>query len=80
MKITIKYFGKLTDITGIEEEEMKINENTLLSDVEETLYRKYASLFNEQFACFRNNSIVRKKKLLLKGNDEICLMPPFSGG
>jgi molybdopterin converting factor small subunit len=80
MKITIKYYGKLTDLTGTEEEEIDILNNGFVSDIENVLFQKYLPLKTEQFAWFRNNSIILQKTVPVEDNDEICLMPPFSGG
>lgn len=80
MKIKIRYFGKLTDLTEKEEEDFSIENTTTVLILEEKLFQRYSKLKTETFAIFRNNSIINNKKIRLEEFDEISLMPPFSGG
>lgn len=80
MKIKIRYFGKLTDLTGKDEEDFSIENTTTVMNIEEKLFQQYSKLKTETFAIFRNNSKINNKKIRLEEFDEISLMPPFSGG
>ncbi len=80
MKINIRYFGKLTDITGTEREEIEIHNQPTVADIEQRLFVKYIQLQKENYALFKNNSILKEKTSVLNEQDEISLMPPFSGG
>ncbi len=75
--INILIFGQLTEITG--------NNNLLISDVSSTneLNKTLKSMFPElqkaTFSIALNRKIVQQNTLL-KDEDEVCLLPPFSGG
>lgn len=77
MRLVIKYFGLLAEITNCNEELLDFNK-TSISDLLEELFKKYPSLKNKDFQVAQNNTIVTKEALLLE--TEIALLPPFSGG
>lgn len=79
MKVILKYFGKLKDITGRAEEGLE-NVETLL-DVKEKIYEKYPSFKNESFVLSHNLELKSDEEdALLNEGDEIAFLPPFSGG
>jgi len=80
MNITIKYFGRITDITKCEEEMISINQGTILSNAELILKKKYPLIEKELYTLFINNKRAINTDQFLNNNDEICIMPPFSGG
>lgn len=80
MHISVKYFGKLMDITSLQEEviEMKNGEN--LRNAIDFLEKKHPFLASQVYAMFINKKKVDKLEHLLKDADELILMPPYSGG
>ena len=77
MKLTIKYFGQIAEITQCNEEEMEFSGNTI-SDLRETLYHKYSNLTNKNFQIAQNQELVSNETKIT--TNEIALLPPFAGG
>ncbi|SFZ94467.1 molybdopterin synthase sulfur carrier subunit [Flaviramulus basaltis] len=77
MLITIKYFGQLTEITHLEEEYLDF-EGTQVSELLDTLYRKYNTLKTKDFQVAQNQELVDENTKLT--GQEIALLPPFAGG
>ena len=77
MKITIKYFGQIAEITQQDEEHLEFS-GTLVSDLLETLHSKYELLQNKDFQVAQNQELVNTNTELI--GPEIALLPPFSGG
>ena len=80
MNITIKYFGCITDITGNSEEVFELTNEKRISIVEEKLFEKFSKLKEQSYALFLNRCKVTDKNIELNQDDELCFMPPFSGG
>ena len=76
-KITIKFFGALSDTTGKPEEEIHVPED--LNSLLDLLKQKYPALSELQFSVAVNQDISRENKTLSAG-DEVALLPPFTGG
>ena len=75
----IQPFGKLTDI--IREEETVVPRVSGWFELQSYLFHKYPSLKEEKFTVALNLSIKnREEDFTISENDEISLMPPFSGG
>ena len=77
MKITIKYFGQIAEVTQLEEESLEFS-GTLISELLDLLYSKYNVLKNKDFQVAQNQEIVSIETELT--GSEIALLPPFSGG
>lgn len=77
MKIKIKYFGMLTDITSCEEEIIDFS-GVLILELLEVLFIKYPNLKDKKFQVAQNNELVPVKAKIT--SQEIVLLPPFSGG
>lgn len=77
MKVTIKYFGLLSEVTKCEEETIDFSK-TLISEVLEELCIKYPNLRNKDFQVAQNQELVSFDTKLL--SNELVLLPPFSGG
>ena len=77
MKIKIKYFGMLTDITSCEEEIIDFS-GVLISELLEVLFIKYPNLKDKKFQVAQNNELVPVNTKI--SSKEIVLLPPFSGG
>ncbi|BDD09530.1 hypothetical protein FUAX_19620 [Fulvitalea axinellae] len=77
MKITIRYFGMLAEVTGCDEESVDVSVKTV-RELLESLYGKYPALEGKDFQVAQNNEIVPMDSTLASG--ELALLPPFSGG
>jgi len=77
MKIKIKYFGMLTDITSCEEEIIDFS-GVFISELLEVLFIKYPKLKEKKFQVAQNNELVPVNTKIT--SKEIVLLPPFSGG
>ena len=74
MKVTLKYFGVLAEKMNCGSDILDIEEGTLLTDF---LNDKMDSL-DVKYKVAVNHKFVNEK--ILEENDEIALLPPFSGG
>ena len=77
MRIKIKYFGLLTEITNCQDEYVN-NSLSTVNELLDLLYKKYPELKEKDFQVAQNNSIVALETKI--NNTEIALLPPFSGG
>ncbi len=75
MKIQI--FGVLTEVIGDTEIEMKGVENS--ENLKERLYDAYPFLKNYRFELAVNREIIAENTVI-QHDDELALLPPFSGG
>jgi molybdopterin converting factor small subunit len=79
MKLEIKYYGVVAEITG-KSSECYENKASIATDrLEQYLFKKYPKLENVNFNLALNQQIVNEKTPLKEG-DEIALLPPFAGG
>jgi molybdopterin converting factor small subunit len=78
--IVVKYFGRLTDITSTSEEFIEIENGVSISNAEDSVLKKHSSIKEEVYTLFHNRTMVADKNKLLNKNDELCFMPPFTGG
>jgi len=77
MKLNIKYFGLLAEITGHTEEELEFSK-TSVSELTEMLFEKYPTLKEKDFQVAQNHEITSSEMSITE--NEIALLPPFSGG
>jgi sulfur-carrier protein len=75
--ITIKVFGQLEDITQANEIAVEAVDNT--EALLQLLFEKYPALKEKKFKVAINKKMT-EEKTMLQSNDEIALLPPFSGG
>ncbi len=77
MKVTILFFGQLTDATG--------TNNLVLEDINDTamliqqLHTTYPALITKKYL-IAVDSAVAEATTLLTDNCTVALLPPFSGG
>ncbi|MEJ7780676.1 MAG: MoaD/ThiS family protein [Daejeonella sp.] len=77
MQVKVLLFGQLADILG--------NSEIYLEDVSnsdmliETLHLQYPELLNFKYAIALDNKVI-SRKMVLRDNSTIALLPPFSGG
>lgn len=79
MKIQLKYFGKIVDITGVNEEEWHCTRPKTLQELKEELTAKYPALQQEVYK-FAVNLSLENLDYVVKEPCEIAVLPPFSGG
>lgn len=77
MRITIKYFGLLTEVTSCEEETIDFN-GSVVAELLDLLFIKYNGLKVKDFQVAQNTEFVGIDAKVT--GDEIVLLPPFSGG
>ncbi len=77
MKLTIKYFGLLAEVTQCNEEVIEFS-GIKVSDLREALYHKYSNLTKKDFQIAQNQILVTDDTEITA--TEIALLPPFAGG
>lgn len=77
MKLTIKYFGLLAEVTRCDEDEFEFLGRTV-SEFREEIYKKYSDLKNVEFQIAQDNNLVSNESAIT--SNEIALLPPFAGG
>ena len=80
MTITVKYFGIIADFTKKKEEAFHLNEamNSIQS-LQSHLEKLYPEIKNNTYS-FALNQKITNQNATLQNQDEIALLPPFSGG
>ena len=80
MRVTLKYFGFLAEITHRNEEQMELTAdvNTLLGLKSAVEHRSPA--FQKTAYSIALNQALCNDDLALKDDDEIAFLPPFAGG
>ena len=80
MKVTLKYFGLLTDITNKKEEILQLDdENFSVTFLKSKLELDYEGLQNINYLVAINQSL-SKSDSKIKDQDVIAFLPPFAGG
>lgn len=77
MHINIKYFGQIAEVTQTEQENIEFS-GSLVSELLETLNKKYHKLKTKDFQVAQNQELVTEDTELTGA--EIALLPPFAGG
>ncbi len=77
MKLNIKYFGLLVEVTKCNEEEFEFS-GSKVSELKEALFQKYKMLTEKDFQISQGQVLVSNEtEITAKG---IALLPPFAGG
>ncbi|MGC8913019.1 MAG: molybdopterin converting factor subunit 1 [Thermoplasmata archaeon] len=80
MKIKVKYFAGLRDITGRETETINVEHGITISGLLSLLYKKYPEMKKTaEIIVAKNRQYVEENERIEDG-DEIALLPPVSGG
>lgn len=77
MKIKIKFFASLAEVTGISE--MEVTDCSTMIDLKNWLQMKFPEIESRKYAVAVNKAIDPSITVFRDG-DEIALLPPFSGG
>lgn len=75
----VLFFASTSDITKCEIAEFQID-TTKLKDFHALLSERWPGLKNITFVLAVNKVVISDDSYLLKNNDEVALLPPFSGG
>ena len=81
MKIRIRYFASLREITGQNEELLTVDEQTSVADIRALLVARYPHLqpVLQRSLCALNRGYVAAETVLHEG-DELVFIPPMGGG
>lgn len=80
MEITVKYFGIIADITQKKEEVLFVEEiEVTAKSIQKILEIKYSKILVINYSIAVNKKFLQNN-ILLKNNDIVALLPPFSGG
>ena len=77
MKITILFFGQLAEIAGISS--IKLTDISDTDDLKNKLQQQFPALEKMTFSIAINKKMIQENTIL-KSEDEVALLPPFSGG
>ena len=77
MQVHLTLFGQLADITG--RTEMMLHDVPDTETLIKTLHDMYPSLANSKYVIALNKKVIRENTIL-SGDNNIALLPPFSGG
>jgi molybdopterin converting factor subunit 1 len=81
LRVTVLFFGRVRELTGIAEEAAEMSEGATLADV----FERYAARF-PQLAGFRSSLVASRNQEFaswdtpLSAGDDIAFLPPVSGG
>jgi molybdopterin synthase sulfur carrier subunit len=80
MRVTLKYFGLLAEITNCNEEQLELNANapTLLG-LKNTIENRFPDFQKTAYSIALNHSLCNDE-VALKEADVIAFLPPFAGG
>ncbi|MGL4384909.1 MAG: MoaD/ThiS family protein [Flavobacterium sp.] len=80
MRVTLKYFGLLAEITHRNEEQMELTAdvNTLLG-LKSAVEHRFPAFQKTAYSIALNQALCNDD-LALKDDDEIAFLPPFAGG
>lgn len=80
MKLKIRYYGALTDITNCENEVIELmDEQVVIEHLKFKLEKQYPDFANYSIIYFANNKKINDGENLTPMMELDC-MPPFSGG
>ena len=78
MKVTIKYFGILAEITGKKEETLDVAVGMLVKELKDRQIESYQIPEAESVQLAVNQNL--NTEVELKEGDEVAFLPPFAGG
>lgn len=74
----IRFFASLSEVTGAEE--IQLQGITTTGALREKMLALYPALSDFSFAVAVNHRVVHDDQFPLMDEDEVALLPPFSGG
>ena len=79
MKIRLLYFGIISEVMGENTQTLDVKEQTNVAQLLDELKSKHPALKNHKFTIAVNKKI-SEHETILNNEDEMALLPPFSGG
>ena len=80
MKITIKYYGVIAELMGANDDIIVIDKSSIsIAELNQILLNKNNALKDQDYKIAINQSI-DNSNIKIYENDQIALLPPFSGG
>lgn len=80
MKISVLFFGILTDIVGENNFDLSLESNLDIKSFKVLLLDKYPNLINYSNFSIAVNETYVSEKYVLQNKDIVALIPPVSGG
>ncbi|RKS01953.1 MULTISPECIES: MoaD/ThiS family protein [unclassified Flavobacterium] len=81
IKCPVKYYGIISDIVDMDADIAEFNGDIpTLNDLRVTLEDAFPDMKEVNYLFAVNQTLVSDMALVLKNNDEIALLPAFSGG
>lgn len=81
MKIKLKFFAQLRDLTGVDETEMEVAENTTVAELAHLVSERFPEVREHlKVVSFAVDNEYASRKTLLNAGCEVGLLPPISGG
>ncbi|MGB3467056.1 MAG: MoaD/ThiS family protein [Cyclobacteriaceae bacterium] len=78
MKLTIRFFGKLAEITGKDHSTLAVDDGLSVEALKELMNKQYDSWQTQTYLVAVNQTIADKGELY--DGDEVAFLPPFAGG
>ncbi|MEL7148467.1 MAG: MoaD/ThiS family protein [Bacteroidota bacterium] len=78
MKLTLKFFGRLTEITGSDQLAWQTDETLSLTELEKQLDQQFPDWSAQTYRIAVNQHLV--DTVTLNDGDEVAFLPPFAGG
>ncbi|MBT4705923.1 MAG: MoaD/ThiS family protein [Deltaproteobacteria bacterium] len=79
MMIKLKYHGVVSEIIGTEVEVLEVDSNSSVDSLCNMLNERWSKLSTVQYKVAVNHSISNTNSIL-EDEDEVAILPPFSGG
>jgi molybdopterin converting factor subunit 1 len=81
LRVTVLFFGRLRELTGLSEESATLPEGATLADLFDTYAERFPQLtgFRNSLVASRNQEFAAWDTPITSG-DEIAFLPPVSGG
>ncbi|EQD43169.1 ThiamineS [mine drainage metagenome] len=76
----IKYFATLRDLSGVDEEDLTVNDETSIEHIFEELKTRHPDIRNQKNVLFALNEKFADSRSVVRNNDVLALFPPVSGG
>lgn len=80
MKITVKYFSIISEMTKKNEEEFSFEKSLTVSELFDFLNHRYDLNQHREYLRFAVNCEYVKNDFVINANDEVALITPVAGG
>ena len=81
MKITLRFFGQLKELTKTQEIEIQLNKNIIVEELEWIIGERFPNIRDHlKTVSFAIDNEYVDKKTAVKAGSTIAIIPPISGG